>query len=39
MVALQTSVSLIDDRKLELPNDSSLLVDLCPKIGLKKSDF
>ena len=32
-------LSLIDDQKLELPNNSSLLVDLCPQIGSKKGDL
>ena len=38
-VALQRPLLLIDDRKLELFNDSSLLVDLSSKIGRKKWDL
>ena len=38
-VALHRPLSLIDDRKLELFNDSSLLVDLCSKLGRKKWDL
>jgi hypothetical protein len=38
-VALQRPPLLIDDRKSELFNDSSLLVDLCSKIGRKKWDL
>ena len=38
-VALQRPLSLIDDCKLELFNNSSLLVDLCSRIGRKKWDL
>ena len=38
-MALQRPLLLIDDRKLELFNDSSLLVDLSSKIGRKKWDL
>ena len=38
-VALQRPPLLIDDCKSELFNDSSLLVDLCSKIGRKKWDL
>ena len=38
-VALQRPLSLIDDCKLELFNDSFLMADLCSKIGRKKWDL
>ena len=38
-MALQRPLSLIDDRKLELVNNSRHLVELCPLIGLKITDF
>ena len=38
-VALQTPLALIYERKLELLNNSSVLIDTCPKVSLKKSDF
>ena len=38
-MVIQTPLSLNDDQKLKLLNNSSLLVDLCPQIGRKKWEF